>query len=71
MMPRARPYEALPLLVWNEQMEMFRVQAERDELIRRIHLMRRHSHRRDKLEAALRELTLRQLKLQASIRRLS
>jgi hypothetical protein len=71
MMPRARPSEALPLLVWTEQMEMLRMQAERNELIRRIHLMRRHSHRRDKLEAALRELTIRQLKLQASIRRLS
>lgn len=71
MMPRARLPEVLPLLVWTDQAEVLRMQAERDELMRRINLMRRHSHRRDRLEAALRDLTIRQLKLQAAIRRLS
>lgn len=71
MMPRARLSEALPLLVWTEHMEMLRMQAERDDLIRRIHMMRRHSHRRDRLEAALRDLTIRQLELHAAIGRLS
>lgn len=71
MMARARPSETLPLLVWTEHMEMLRMQAERDDLIRRIQMMRRHSHRRDRLEADLRDLTLRQLKLHAVMRRLS
>ncbi len=71
MMSRARLPEALPLLVWTDQVEMLRMQAERDDLIRRINQMRRHSHRRDRLEAALRDLTIRQLKLHAAIGRLS
>lgn len=70
-MPRARLPEALPLLVWTDQVEMLRMQAERDELIRRINSMRRHSHRRDRLEAALRDLTLQQLKLHSAMGRLS
>ena len=66
MARRAEP-AMLPLLVWREQDEVARLQAQRDDLARRIAVLRPHSHRRIELQARLRDLTARQLQLLAEI----
>ncbi|MGO4558303.1 hypothetical protein [Mesorhizobium sp. 2RAF21] len=61
--------KTLPLLVWNEQSEIDRLQGQRLELCERISVLRPHSHKRLELEFRLRMVTARQLELQAAIER--
>lgn len=67
-MARTQP-QVLPLLVWTEQRDVLLLQDARADLQRRIQTLRPHSHRRVELEARLRDLTARQLKLQAEMGR--
>lgn len=67
IMARAVQPASLPLLVWREQDEVARLQAERDRLVQRVAALRPHSHRRIELQARLRDLTARQLQLLADI----
>lgn len=69
MMARTAPPPLLPLLVWTEQREVLRLQDARDDLQRRIMMLRPHSHKRIELEARLRDVTAQQLKLQAAMGR--
>ncbi len=55
------------LFVWREQSEILHLQAQRDGLLARIRQLRPHCHRRIVLQAQLKELTARQLELEASI----
>lgn len=66
-MARAAEPALLPLLVWREQDEVARLQAEREKLVQRVAALRPHSHRRIELQARLRDLTVRQLQLLAEI----
>lgn len=59
--------EALPLLCWNELMEIRRIQCEREQLIVRIRALPAHCHRRVELAAVLRTLTARQLELEGRL----
>ncbi|HEV2501627.1 MAG TPA: hypothetical protein VGV39_01040 [Mesorhizobium sp.] len=69
MVRRSVQEKSLPLLVWNEQLEIDRLQAQRSELRARIAVLRPHSHKRLELEFRLRMVTARQLELQAAIER--
>ncbi|MFH1796289.1 MAG: hypothetical protein ABIF45_17505 [Pseudomonadota bacterium] len=68
IMARLRPADPPPLFVWSELAAIDRLQAQREELMRRIALLRPHSFRRVELEARLRLVTAQQLELQNSIR---
>ncbi len=67
MMAGTRPIEPPPLFVWSELSAIDRLQAERDELRRRIANLRPHAFRRIELEARLRLTTAQQLELQNAI----
>ena len=66
-MARASSLAVPALFVWREQAEIARLQAQRDELIARIGRLRPHCHRRIELQARLKELTARQLEIEAEI----
>lgn len=63
-MTRVRPADPPPLFVWSELAAIDRLQAEREELKRRIALLKPHAFRRVELEARLRLVTAQQLELQ-------
>lgn len=67
IMARASCSTMPSLFAWREQGEIARLQAQRDCLLARIRQLRPHCHRRIVLQAQLRDLTARQLKLEASI----
>lgn len=69
MVRRCSQQKILPLLVWNEQSEIDRLQVQRSDLCERIAVLRPHSHKRLELEFRLRMVTARQLELQAAIER--
>ncbi len=58
-----------PLLVWRERSEVERMEEEREALRIRIARLRPNSHYRLELEARLRDLTGRQMRLEMTIRR--
>lgn len=57
----------LPLFHWPELNEINRLQQQRDELQRRIHLVPLHSDRCVELRARLKDATARQLLLQSKL----
>lgn len=63
----SRPAAALPLLSWPEQVEIAALAQERGALSGRIEKLPRFSHRRVVLNARLRELTERQLRLEGEL----
>jgi len=67
IMARAAHPAILPLLVWREQDEIARLQAQREDLWRRIEALRPHSHRRIELQARLRDVTARQLEFERDL----
>lgn len=66
-MARASSPSVPALFVWREQAEIARLQAQRDELWRRIRNLRPHCHRRIELQARLKLLTAQQLALEAKL----
>ena len=56
-----------PLLVWHQNAEIGRLQAERERLFERIRCLKPNAHKRVELTARPRELTNRQLMLQITI----
>jgi hypothetical protein len=67
IMARLRQPDPPPLFVWTERVAIERLQAQREELQRRIALLRPHAFRRVELEARLRMATAQQLELQTRI----
>lgn len=65
IMARASRNANPSLFVWREQSEILHLQAQRDGLLARIQQLRPHCHRRIVLQAQLRDLTARQLKLES------
>lgn len=66
---RAEPTtDALPLLVWREEGELARMEAECVALQERIARLPRHAHYRIALETRLKDLRTRQLRLAMSLR---
>lgn len=68
MAKRAAPSFPPPLLVWRERSEIDRLAAERTALAERIVKLRPRAHYRVILEARLREMTARQIRLEASMK---
>lgn len=58
-----------PLLIWRERSDIERLEEERAALRQRISRLRPHSHYRLELEARLRDLTMRQMRLEMALRR--
>lgn len=56
--------EQLPLFRWEKQVEHFRLQGKREELLVRISKLRPHAHKRLALEERARLLTLQQMELE-------
>lgn len=69
-MPRRSPHEGpvLPLLTWPQARLVERLEAERAGLASRIARLPRHAHYRLELEARLRELTARQIRLEIELK---
>lgn len=66
-MTRASSPSVPALFVWREQVEIARLQAQREALIARIGRLRPHCHRRIELQARLQQITAAQLALQAKM----
>jgi hypothetical protein len=61
--------EPLPLLIWQQHAEHFRLQQTREQLLSRIAALRPHAHKRLALEERVRQVTLRQIELENAIAR--
>lgn len=67
IMARASCSPMPSLFAWREQSEVAQLQAQREGLLARVQQLRPHCHRRIELQARLKELTARQLELEARI----
>lgn len=59
----------LPLLNWQKQVEHYRLQEKREQLLARIAKLRPHALKRLELEIQVREMTRRQMELEIQLAR--
>ncbi len=61
------PAAPLPLFIWPEQAQIAALSEQRADLVRRIAMVPRFSHRRVELETRMRAITEQQLRLERSL----